>query len=434
MDRPVGADDAELGRTECEVATNLVDEPTVGVVVATSGRPPIASGTKRQPGSSRSSSRQPVSPSSPPIPTAWSRIGTVPPTPSTDGPQTRAVGRPIIELLPPTTDRLSQAREARARRNAGLTWTGEISVTRKDGTTIPLLVTNTPLVDDDGRPSARSRSRRTSPNAIAIRKTPRCSRRSSTPRTMRSSRDARRGDHELERGRREAVRLHGRGDRGPSRRNPDRADRRHEADEIQNRIRTGGSVKDLDTVRVRADGSPIHVSISVSPIRDGNGSIIGASTIARDITERVELTRRHDDDRAGSPRPNARPISVRSKRDLRAETLGIQRRVCTRSSAWIPAPRSRRRVTGTPSTPRTAPRSSSGSRRRCGPDGAGRSPIASHAPTARSVGPRTFGFVAGRTDPRGTVFDITDHRKAGARIDSSHITIRSPTCPIGPGS
>jgi len=29
-------------------------------------------------------------------------------------------------------------------------------------------------------------------------------------------------------------------------------DRRHEADEIQNRIRTGGSVKDLDTVRVRA--------------------------------------------------------------------------------------------------------------------------------------------------------------------------------------
>jgi len=63
-----------------------------------------------------------------------------------------AVGRPIIELLPPTTDRLSQAREARARRNAGLTWTGEISVTRKDGTTIPLLVTNTPLVDDDGSP------------------------------------------------------------------------------------------------------------------------------------------------------------------------------------------------------------------------------------------------------------------------------------------
>src|SRR5664280_1776221 len=51
------------------------------------------------------------------------------------------------------------------------------------------------------------------------------------------------------------------------------------------RIRAGQSVERLDANRVRKDGSAITVSLTVSPIHDRHGVIIGASTIARDMTE-----------------------------------------------------------------------------------------------------------------------------------------------------
>jgi PAS domain S-box-containing protein len=52
------------------------------------------------------------------------------------------------------------------------------------------------------------------------------------------------------------------------------------------RIRRGESVDHFETVRVRKDGSKIDVSVRISPIRDSSGVIVGASKIARDITER----------------------------------------------------------------------------------------------------------------------------------------------------
>jgi len=58
-----------------------------------------------------------------------------------------------------------------------------------------------------------------------------------------------------------------------------------EAD-IMERIRQGESVGHLETIRVRKDGARIDVSVTISPIRDGSGAIIGACKIARDITER----------------------------------------------------------------------------------------------------------------------------------------------------
>src|SRR4030095_4459805 len=48
----------------------------------------------------------------------------------------------------------------------------------------------------------------------------------------------------------------------------------------------GERVKHFETERIRKDGSRIHVSISVSPIVDANGRVVGASKIARDVTER----------------------------------------------------------------------------------------------------------------------------------------------------
>ena len=63
-------------------------------------------------------------------------------------------------------------------------------------------------------------------------------------------------------------------------------ERRHEEQGILHRIRQGESVPSYETVRRRKDGSLFDISLSVSPIIDENGRIVGASKIARDITAR----------------------------------------------------------------------------------------------------------------------------------------------------
>jgi len=65
-----------------------------------------------------------------------------------------------------------------------------------------------------------------------------------------------------------------------------RPDRYEEEERIIASLRRGERVAPFDTVRQRRDGELIHVSVTMSPIKDINGKIIGASKIARDITER----------------------------------------------------------------------------------------------------------------------------------------------------
>jgi PAS domain S-box-containing protein len=62
-------------------------------------------------------------------------------------------------------------------------------------------------------------------------------------------------------------------------------DRAGEMKSILDRVRQGWEVGNCETTRVRKDGTVISVSLSVSPIRDRDGAIVGASTIARDVTE-----------------------------------------------------------------------------------------------------------------------------------------------------
>jgi PAS domain S-box-containing protein len=64
------------------------------------------------------------------------------------------------------------------------------------------------------------------------------------------------------------------------------ADRQDEEPGILARIRRGERVDHFETVRRRKDGHLIDVSLTISPIRDSRGRIVGASKIARDITER----------------------------------------------------------------------------------------------------------------------------------------------------
>ncbi len=69
-------------------------------------------------------------------------------------------------------------------------------------------------------------------------------------------------------------------------------DRLEEETSILGRIRKGERVDHYETVRRRKDGTLVHVSLTVSPIIDARGNILGASKIARDITERQRALER----------------------------------------------------------------------------------------------------------------------------------------------
>jgi PAS domain S-box-containing protein len=66
-------------------------------------------------------------------------------------------------------------------------------------------------------------------------------------------------------------------------------DRHDEEDVILGRIRRGERIEHFETVRVRKDGVELPVSLTISPILGPNGEIVGASKIARDITERRHI-------------------------------------------------------------------------------------------------------------------------------------------------
>ena len=63
------------------------------------------------------------------------------------------------------------------------------------------------------------------------------------------------------------------------------AERQHEEDEILSRLRRGEKVDHFETVRIHKNGQHINISVTISPIRNAAGRIVGASKVARDITE-----------------------------------------------------------------------------------------------------------------------------------------------------
>lgn len=67
------------------------------------------------------------------------------------------------------------------------------------------------------------------------------------------------------------------------------AERLGEEPEFLDRLRRGERIDHFETVRVRKDGRRINVSLTISPVRDSTGRIIGASKIVRDVTEREQL-------------------------------------------------------------------------------------------------------------------------------------------------
>lgn len=66
-------------------------------------------------------------------------------------------------------------------------------------------------------------------------------------------------------------------------------DRRNEEGDVLVRLRRGESVDNLETVRKRKNGSLFEISVTVSPMKDTSGRVVGASRVARDVTERKRM-------------------------------------------------------------------------------------------------------------------------------------------------
>src|ERR1700722_10743675 len=67
------------------------------------------------------------------------------------------------------------------------------------------------------------------------------------------------------------------------------SDRQDEEQEILSHIRRGERFDHFETIRVAKDGRQLNLSITVSPIKDSTGHVVGASKVARDITERKKV-------------------------------------------------------------------------------------------------------------------------------------------------
>src|SRR5262249_49994329 len=73
---------------------------------------------------------------------------------------------------------------------------------------------------------------------------------------------------------------------------PERPD---EEPAILTRLRRGETIDHYETVRLKKDGTRISVSLTVSPIIDANGKVIGASKIARDITQKKQAEKEREE-------------------------------------------------------------------------------------------------------------------------------------------
>ena len=71
-------------------------------------------------------------------------------------------------------------------------------------------------------------------------------------------------------------------------------DRWPEEDDVLARIRRGERVEHFETVRRAKNGRLLNISLTVSPVRDANGRVVGASKVARDITDRIEAEKERE--------------------------------------------------------------------------------------------------------------------------------------------
>jgi len=96
----------------------------------------------------------------------------------------------------------------------------------------------------------------------------------------------------------------------------------HEEQDILRRLRAGERIEHRETRRITRDGRYLDVSLTISPVRDAEGTLIGASKILRDITERrrSEIALRESEQRLASEVVRARKLQSIIARLISAST------------------------------------------------------------------------------------------------------------------
>jgi PAS domain S-box-containing protein len=103
-------------------------------------------------------------------------------------------------------------------------------------------------------------------------------------------------------------------------------ERRVEEAEVLARIARGERVQHFDTVRVTKDGRFLDVSLTVSPIRDGGGRVVGASKIARDVSGRRRLEEEREQLLAREQRARAEAEALNRTKDEFLATMSHELR------------------------------------------------------------------------------------------------------------
>jgi PAS domain S-box-containing protein len=203
-----------------------------------------------------------------------------------------ALGRNRGELLVPVGG-LPAGSDILSKVLAGDSWTGEFTVKRRDGTTFPVHVTDSPIFDDQGAcvgvigisfdVTERRRADEAREQLAAI---------------VTSSDDAISAetlDGVITNWNPGAERMYGYTAAeavGQSIQMLVPDDRIEELTTTLERIRGGQRIEPYETERVRKDGRCIDVSVTVSPLHNGSGEVAAGASIARNITGRVEARRR----------------------------------------------------------------------------------------------------------------------------------------------
>ncbi|MCW2680273.1 MAG: hypothetical protein JWM62_1674 [Frankiales bacterium] len=195
-----------------------------------------------------------------------------------------AVGRPIVELTPSSASR-AQATQIMEALHSGLSWTGDFPVRRRDGSEFIALVTNRPLLDDEGRVcgvigvssdiSERVHAELAARRMEAVVASMGDAVMTTSPEGLILTWNAA-AQQLYGWSAEEAVGQH------VSLLAPPGGETALAA--MSDRLRRGESVRG-ETERSRRDGTTVMVSITISPVLDRDGRYVGASSIARDVTE-----------------------------------------------------------------------------------------------------------------------------------------------------
>ncbi|MCU1458539.1 MAG: domain S-box protein [Actinomycetia bacterium] len=208
-----------------------------------------------------------------------------------------AVGRPMSELLVPAPGWVAEARSVKARVEAGGTWSGDFSICAKDGREVAISVTDSAVFDDAGTQigvvalssdiSERMRLESARAHLSAIVAT-------STDAIVSTDLEgnATSWNHAAEL-------LYGYTAEEMIGRNIEITVPPAQRGSLRSAFATirAGRARTVQAPRLRADGSEVEVSVSISPITDAAGVITGVSAIVRDVTAQMELNRKVEEDR-----------------------------------------------------------------------------------------------------------------------------------------